>query len=284
MEYKQIIYQPGRVARLILNRPRYLNAQSRIMREEMDDCFTRAMEDEKVGVVVLSGAGTSFSAGHDIGTPDEVVDAQTRGDARDRYGRYKRMRTICLEYCLRWRNLPKPTVAMVHGYCIYGGWMFASSMDVLFASEDALFLPGHTQYFSPPWELGWKKAKELILEHRFLTAWEACQYGFVNRVYPKEKLEQETLALCRKGGGKLVPQSVPCAHGQVFHQPHDGYHGLYRRRGGRLPELLRDAGTGGPRQSAPQRGRLCPDEPGEKEPGAGGTVAGIRPQADENIG
>jgi len=198
MEYKQIIYQPGRVARLILNRPRYLNAQSRIMREEMDDCFTRAMEDEKVGVVVLSGAGTSFSAGHDIGTPDEVVDAQTRGDARDRYGRYKRMRTICLEYCLRWRNLPKPTVAMVHGYCIYGGWMFASSMDVLFASEDALFLPGHTQYFSPPWELGWKKAKELILEHRFLTAWEAYQYGFVNRVYPKEKLEQETLAYAER--------------------------------------------------------------------------------------
>lgn len=198
MEYKQIIYQPGKVARIILNRPRYLNAQSRIMREEMDDCFTHAMEDEKVGAVVLSGAGTSFSAGHDIGTPEEVLDAQQRGDIRDRYGRYRRMRTICLEYCLRWRSLPKPTIAMVHGYCIYGGWMFASSMDVLFAADDALFLPGHTQYFSPPWELGWKKAKEVIFEHRFLTAWEAYEYGFVNRVYPKDKLEQETLAYAER--------------------------------------------------------------------------------------
>jgi enoyl-CoA hydratase len=199
MEYRQIVYQPGKVARLILNRPRYLNAQSRLMREEMDDCFQRAMEDDAVGVLVLSGAGDSFSAGHDIGTREDIADQTERGIVpKNRLDRYRRMRHVTVEMCLRWRSLPKPTIAMVHGYCIYGGWMFASCMDVLFASEDALFLPGHTQYFSPPWELGWKKAKEIILEHRFLTAWECYEYGFVNRVYPREILEQETLAYAER--------------------------------------------------------------------------------------
>ncbi len=198
MEYKQIIYQPGKIARLILNRPRYLNAQSTVMREEMTDAFDRAMADDKVGVIILSGAGKSFSAGHDIGTAEELADQQVRNETRDRLGRYKRMRRTCLEYCLRWRNLPKPTIAMVHGYCIFGGWMIASSMDILFAAEDALFLPAHFQYFTPPWEIGPKKAKEILFEHRFMTAWEACELGYVNRVYPPEKLEQETLAYAER--------------------------------------------------------------------------------------
>jgi enoyl-CoA hydratase len=199
VEYQQIIYQPGRVARIILNRPKYLNAQSRRMREEMDDCFAKAMADDNVGVVVLSGAGEHFSAGHDIGTKEDREDQLARGVyTGNRYDRYRHMRYVCLEMCLRWRGLPKPTIAMVHGYCIYGGYMFATSMDVLFASEDALFLPGHTQYFTAPWDIGWKKAKEVVLEHRFLTAWECYEYGFVNRVYPREKLEQETLAYAER--------------------------------------------------------------------------------------
>ena len=54
MEYRQIIYQPGKVARIITNRPRYYNAQSQIMREEMDDAFIRAAEDDTVGAIILS--------------------------------------------------------------------------------------------------------------------------------------------------------------------------------------------------------------------------------------
>lgn len=72
--------------------------------------------------------------------------------------------------------------------------MFASAMDVLFAAEDALFLPGPVQYFHAPWDLGPRKAKELLFEHRFITAWEACKHGWVNRVFPKDDLEKETMA------------------------------------------------------------------------------------------
>jgi enoyl-CoA hydratase len=198
MEYQQIIYKPGKVARLILNRPRYLNAQSRLLREEMDDAFASAMEDDEVGAIVLSGMGESFSAGHDIGTPEEIADRKERGFPAGRLGRYKRMRGLCLENTLRWRNLPKPTIAMVQGYCIFGGWIIAAGMDIVFAAEDALFLPSHFQCFSVPWDIGPKKAKEVLFEHRFMTAWEACKYGFVNRVFPKDKLEEETLAYAER--------------------------------------------------------------------------------------
>ncbi len=95
---------------------------------------------------------------------------------------------------LEWRNCPKPTVALVHGYCIYAGWMLAAAMDVVFAAEDTLFLPGLVEYFSVPWDLSPRKAKEILLEHRFISAAEALAYGFVNRTYPADRLEEETLA------------------------------------------------------------------------------------------
>jgi len=198
MEYQHIIYQPGKVARLILNRPKYLNAQSRVMLEEMDDAFARAAEDDEVGIIVLSGAGEHFSSGHDLGTPEEMADRKERGYPTDRFGRYKRTRAMTMENSLRWRNVPKPTIAMVHGYCIFGGWIFAAAMDIIFASEDALFLPSHVQYFSIPWDIGPRKAKEVLFEHRFMTAWEAYQHGLVNRVFPREKLEEEVLAYAHR--------------------------------------------------------------------------------------
>ncbi len=194
MEYEQIIYQSGKVARLILNRPAYHNAQSRLLREEMDDAFVRATEDDGVGVIVLSGNGKHFSSGHDLGTPSEMADREERGYPTTRHDRYGYVRAINIESTLRWRNVPKPTIAMVHGYCIFGGWMFAAAMDLVFASEDALFLPSNLQYFSIPWDVGPRKAKEILFEHRFMTAWEACGNGFVNRVFSRERLEEETLA------------------------------------------------------------------------------------------
>jgi len=185
MEYQHIRYQPGKVARVILNRPRYRNAQSRLMLEEMDDAFERSAVDEEVKVIVLSGEGEHFSAGHDLGTPEEMADQETRGFPTEGRGVYKRLRNLYLENTMRWRNLQKPTIAM-------------SAMDIIFASEDALFLPSHFQYFSTPWDIGPRKAKEVMFEHRFVTASEACAQQFVNRVYPCERLEEETLAYANR--------------------------------------------------------------------------------------
>ena len=195
MDYEQIIYEPGKVARLILNRPEYLNAQGWQLREELDDAFVRAKNDDAVGAIVLSGAGKSFSAGHDISTGEDEEYRQAHGwGGTSRFDIFRNQRAINVENTLRWRNVPKPTVAMIHGYCIFAGWMIASAMDVLFASESALFLPSHFQYFSVPWDMGPRKTKEILYEHRFMTAWEAYECGFLNRVYPDDELEKETMA------------------------------------------------------------------------------------------
>ncbi len=198
MSYEQILYEPGTVARVILNRPRYRNAQSRVLLEEIDDAFTRAVSDDDARVIVLSGAGDHFSSGHDLGTPEELADREKRGYPRDPHARHIRLQDVYCDMHLRWRNLPKPTIAMVQGYCIFGGWMIASAMDVIFAAEDAMFLASLFQYFTVPWDLGPRKAKEILFESRFLTAQEALKHGLVNRVFPREKLAEETLAYAQR--------------------------------------------------------------------------------------
>ena len=72
--------------------------------------------------------------------------------------------------------------------------MLAAAMDIVFASEDAKLLAGQLQYFTVPWDIGPRKAKEILFEHRVMSAHEARDLGMVNRVYPLDKLEEETLA------------------------------------------------------------------------------------------
>ncbi len=119
-----------------------------------------------------------------------------------------RQRELYVEATLRWRNVPRPTIAMVHGYCIFGGWIFAASMDLVFAASTALFLPSNLQYFSAPWDVGPKKAKEILFEGRFITAPEARELGFVNQVFSAETLERETLAYAERvaGRGAVTPR------------------------------------------------------------------------------
>ena len=70
--------QDNAVLKITVDRPEVLNAQSRIMREELDDAFDKAADDESVKVVIIAGAGTNFSAGHDLGSPQEMADREKR--------------------------------------------------------------------------------------------------------------------------------------------------------------------------------------------------------------
>ena len=194
MSFTQVRYeQQGRVARLILDRPNYRNAQSRLLIEELDAAFARAADDEDVGAIVLMGAGDHFSAGHDLGTPEELADREARPYPDGLRGKYARNWDMNVDVCLRWRNLPKPTIAAVQGYCIFAGWIIASSCDVIFAADNARLLPTNFQYFSVPWDLHHRKAKEILFESRFLDAQEACELGFVNRVLPLAELDAEVM-------------------------------------------------------------------------------------------
>ena len=109
-------------------------------------------------------------------------------------GRFNHSREQYVDKTLRWRNVPKPTIAAVQGYCIFGGWIIASAMDILFAAEDAMFLGTNFQYFSIPWDMSPRQAKEILYQSRFVDAEEAKALGLVNRVVPRERLVEETLA------------------------------------------------------------------------------------------
>ncbi|MDB5417531.1 MAG: Enoyl-CoA hydratase/isomerase [Phenylobacterium sp.] len=198
MTFQDIEYaaQDG-VAQITLNRPAYRNAQSYRMLDEIDQAFDLAKADTAVRVVVVRGAGGVFSTGHDLGTPEGMAYRDALG-AKPGIETYDQFKKYNLDLLLKWRNFPKPTVAMVEGYCIYAGWMLAAAMDVVFAAEDAEFLAGFVEYMSVPWDIGIRRAKELCFESRFVTAAEAAQYGLVNRVYAKADLERETLAWARR--------------------------------------------------------------------------------------
>jgi enoyl-CoA hydratase len=185
------------VALITLNRPQYRNAQSWRMLDEIDAAFDLARPDEAVKVVLVRGAGGVFSTGHDLGTPEgaEYRNAKIGAGGLRHYDAFKKYN---LDLLLKWRNFEKPTVAMVEGYCIYAGWMLAAATDVVFAADDAEFLPGYVEYMSIPWDIGVRRAKELIFESRFISAAEAAEYGLVNRVLPKADLERETLAWARR--------------------------------------------------------------------------------------
>lgn len=206
MTFKDVLYSiDGPLGVITLNRPDYKNAQSYRMLDEIDAAFALAEKDNGVRVIVVRGSGGNFSSGHDLGTP-EALEYRRALNAAPGIATYDQFKKYNLDLLVRWRNIPKPTIAMVEGYCIYAGWMLAACCDIVFASEDAEFLPGFVEYMSIPWDVGVKRAKELVFESRFITAAEAKEFGFVNRVLARGDLERETLAYARR-----VAENTPFA-------------------------------------------------------------------------
>ena len=198
MPFHDITYGvDGHVATITLNRPRYKNAQSYRMLDEIDAGFAKAKADRNVRVLVVRGSGGTFSSGHDLGTAEALEYRQNLGAAPgiETYDQFKKYN---LDLLVGWRNFPKPTIAMVEGYCIYAGWMLAACCDVIFAASDAEFLPGFVEYMSIPWDIGIRRAKEICFESRFISAKEAQDFGFVNRVVAPETLEETTYAYAHR--------------------------------------------------------------------------------------
>jgi len=202
------------VAVVTLNRPDYRNAQNSVVTYALDAAFERAVQDDEVKVIVLAGNGKHFCAGHDIGTPgrDHHVHYDNKAvmwwDHVDKPGgdqRYAREMEVYLGMCRRWREIPKPMIAMVQGACIAGGLMLAWVCDLIVASEDAFFsdpvvrmgIPG-VEYFAHPWVLGPRFAKEILYTGDRFTARRAYEVGMVNKVVPRADLTSETLAMAER--------------------------------------------------------------------------------------
>jgi enoyl-CoA hydratase len=215
-----VIYQtpaPG-VVRIVQNRPEKRNAQDLSLTYELNAAFDRAAQDDAVKVIILAGSGPHFSAGHDLTVSYEgahvdraikeefgMVGTWAGFDGGGAHTHYARERETYLDMTMRWRELPKPTIAEVQGKCIAGGLMLAWACDIIVASDDAMFRdPVVTmgvcgaELFLHPWELGPRKAKELLFTADWWTAEEAYRLGMVNHVVPRSELSEFTLSTARK--------------------------------------------------------------------------------------
>ncbi len=213
MDYKRILYEkvePG-IIKITMNRPEKRNALDALMLEEIQEAFIEADLDEEVRVIIWAGAGKDFTAGHDLsGTGEKAPEGSIIRKALDTKltgmeMRMKREDYVFLNQALVMRNVSKPTIAMVQGNCVAAGWMNAAMCDLIVASEDAKFIdpvvrmgPAGAEVLFHPYDLGFRRAKEILWTGDPVTAQEGKELGFVSRVVPREKLEEETLALARR--------------------------------------------------------------------------------------
>ena len=260
-------------AQITLNRPQARNAQDLQMTYDLNAAFDRAAGDDEVKVIILAGSDPHFCAGHDLSgdsgkTWQDFPQVTTWGsfDPPGAEGRYARESEIYLGMTERWRNIPKPTIAAVQGKCIAGGLMLAWACDIIIAAEDAEFRDPvvemgvcGVEFFAHPWEVGVRKAKELLFTADWLRAEEAKQLGMVNQVVPRDELLPTALAMAERIAQKplfalkLTKEAVnqtqdtmgrPTAMAQVFslhqlcHSHNVQVHGIPVDPGG-LPESMR---------------------------------------------
>jgi len=196
--FEDILYTKSEgIARVMINRPRVLNAFRPLTIDEMLEAFEDAWHDDAVGVVVLSGAEGNFSSGGDQKIRGE-------GGYNDEEG-MPRLHVRELHRLIR--EIPKPVVAMVDGYCIGGGHVLHILCDLTIASTRAKF--GQTGPKVGSFDAGFgsillarmvgeKRAREIWYLCRQYTAQQAYEMGLVNAVVPPEHLEEETRQWCRE--------------------------------------------------------------------------------------
>lgn len=202
-----------KVARITLNRPESRNAQNPHMLYEINDAFDIAAQDNDVSVIVLAANGPHFSSGHDLAETDPIGSMS----------RHKIVGTACGFGCAgaewqfamekeiywglseRWRNVPKPTIAAVQGKVIAGGLMLVWPCDIVVAAEDAQFIDNTVamgvcgaEFFNHPFEVGVRKAKEMLFTAEAISAAEGRDLGMVNHVVPLDDLMTFTLDLARR--------------------------------------------------------------------------------------
>ena len=194
------IERDGATTFIILNRPEKRNAMSPQLHIDMCDALDWAEEDDQTKVVVITGAGGNFCAGQDLklyfrGTED---DPKARARARR------------ASHAWRWdklSNFPKPTIAMVHGFCFGGGFTPVIACDFAFAADDAIFglsevnwgiIPGGLVAWAVTQVMNYRDAIYYSVSGEQFSGAEASQMKFVNKSFPLSDLHAQTLAFARK--------------------------------------------------------------------------------------
>jgi len=186
------------VRRLTLNRPEKRNPLSNRLRAELFDGLRAADQDPDVRVIVVRGAGPSFSAGYDLAPEPGQPLPRPIAPLDGAWPRH------LVEGWFEMMDMATPIVAQVHGYCLAGGSELAAACDLVYVAEDAVIgYPPVRSMSSPdlcwqPWLLGLRRAMEVMLTGDSLSGAEAVVAGFANRAFPAETLEEETLDRCER--------------------------------------------------------------------------------------
>ena len=194
MDYNTILVtKEDGYAIVTLNRPNEMNALSREMRYELEDCFHTLERDESVKVVILTGGDYVFSAGMDI----KEMAALPDGDIDDYFA-------SMISYLQKIYSFKKPVIAAVGGIALGGGFNLATVCDMIVASETAIF--GHPELkfglnplFDPLRRIvGMAKAKEITMLGEPIGAQEALRIGLANKVASPEKYMEDAKAIARE--------------------------------------------------------------------------------------
>ncbi|RJR33751.1 MAG: enoyl-CoA hydratase/isomerase family protein [Desulfobacteraceae bacterium] len=197
MGYENIIFQTeGEVAVIKFNRPKALNALNPPLMDEFGDALDRVKSNTSIKVLILTGEGEkAFVAGADISYMVNLTPLQARNWSAKGH-----------EIMVRLENLPIPVIACVNGFALGGGTEMAMACDFIYASESAKFgqpeinlglIPGFGGTQNLPRLVGKAMAKEICMTGGMISAQEAKEIGLVNRVFPADKLWEETMKTAR---------------------------------------------------------------------------------------
>lgn len=193
---------------ITFNRPEKLNMLLVDDVPFLEPLLREIEQDEDVKVLILKGAGDCFGSGLDVtalGTWTIGFDRGAKGSpppVRKRLFNERKMMRHFGEVGSAFGDFCKPCIAQVHGYCYGYHFQFAAGIDIIIASEDALFVHPAFRYITETWpawawmgQIGYKRFAEMMLTGRPFTAQEMYQCGFVNKVVPKERLEDEVIEI-----------------------------------------------------------------------------------------
>ena len=207
------------VRRLTLNRPEKRNALCHPLRYQLFAALRAADVDPDVHVTIIRGAGSSFSAGYDLGGGNEGFDLPFYTAAGE--GQWPRHVTD------GWMSIwdqAKPVIAQVHGYCLAGGSELATGCDLVYVAEDAKIGYPATRFGTPDmqfhaWFLGMRSAMEMMLTGDALSGVEAARQGWANRAYPEAELGERVLEMAERIA--LIPPDIVQINKRTVHRAMD---------------------------------------------------------------
>ncbi|MBS1678904.1 MAG: enoyl-CoA hydratase/isomerase family protein [Actinobacteria bacterium] len=190
-----LVEDRGEARWITLNRPGKRNAQSPTLLRELERVLVETRDRRDIRVVVLAGAGPTFSAGHDLNAAVQDEDYARNLEAVET--RMWQEAEVFVRPVTLLRELPMPTVARVQGHCVAAAMMLVSATDLVVASSDAQFSSRVTRDQGADdvelptfaWDLGVRQAKQLLWLSEGIGAAQALQLGLVNWVVEPEGLD-----------------------------------------------------------------------------------------------